>query len=257
MDPVNPRFVPDPDDSRAEMEALQREVADAARFVDDLPFPPGAVALASESSMSDEHPLVAGVDQAFLDDRAVSAVVCLRAGEVVERVHAVTDLSIPYVPGLLSFREGDPILAALANLERSPDLLVFDGSGRIHFRQAGLATHMGVVLDTPAVGVAKNLLCGRVEPNTDGRPAGWRAPVRADGDVDAPDGTVIGHAYQSRQYDSNPVVNPLYVSPGHRVSAATTVALVARLCDGYKLPEPTRLADRYAEEVKGEVTGAG
>jgi deoxyribonuclease V len=236
------------------METLQREVADAARFVDDVAFDPAAVAVTDDASLAGDRPLVAGVDQAFLDDgRAVSAVVCLRGGEVVERAHAVTDLSVPYVPGLLSFREGGPILAAFEALDATPDLVVFDGSGRIHFRQAGLATHIGVVLDVPSIGVAKNLLCGRVDGDTDGRPEGWRAPVVADDRVNAADGTVLGYAYQSRQYDSNPVINPLYVSPGHRVSAETAVGLVERLCAGYKLPEPTRLADQFADECKAKV----
>ncbi|WP_338742501.1 endonuclease V [Haloplanus salilacus] len=251
MIPACPEFVPDSSDSRAEMEALQREVADAARFDDDLGVDPAAVSLSADATLGgDDRPLVAGVDQAFLDGRAVSAVVCLRGGDVVERAHAVTDLSIPYVPGLLSFREGGPILAAFEELEATPDLVVFDGSGRIHYRQAGLATHLGVVLDVPSVGVAKSLLCGRADGETDGNPEGWRAPVRADESVDAPEGTVLGYAYQSRQYDSNPVINPLYVSPGHRVDAETAVGLIERLCDGYKLPEPTRLADAYAEECK-------
>ncbi len=253
VQPVRPEFVPDPDQSREEMEALQRAVADAATFADDFEFDPAAVSVASDASLTGDRPVVAGVDQAFLDDRAVSAIVCLRGGEVIERTSAVTDLSIPYVPGLLSFREGGPILDAFASLSVDPDLALFDGSGRIHFRQAGLATHIGTVLDVPSIGVAKNLLCGRVEADVDGRPAGWRAPVRADDRVDAPEGTVLGYAYQSRQYDSNPVINPLYVSPGHRVSAETAVDLVERLCAGYKLPEPTRLADSYADECKREL----
>jgi deoxyribonuclease V len=243
---VRPEFVPDPAMDRAEMERLQRQVAAAATFEDDFDFDAAAVG-------SDRGPLVAGVDQAFLDDRAVSAVVVLRGDTVVERTHAVTDLAVPYVPGLLSFREGGPILDAVATLEVDPDLFVFDGSGRVHFRQAGLATHLGVVLDAPAVGVAKNLLCGTLDEDPDGRPQGWRTPIRADAGVDAPAGTVIGYAFQSRQYDSRPVVNPLYVSPGHRVCAETTVDVVDRLGGGYKLPEPTRLADAHADEVKRRV----
>jgi deoxyribonuclease V len=249
MDPARPELAPDADATRAEMEALQRAVADAARFEDDLPFDPGRAGLGDP----DDRPVVAGVDQAFLDDRAVSAVVLLRGGEVLERAHAVSPLSVPYVPGLLSFREGGPIVDAFARLERSSDLALFDGSGRVHFRQAGLATHLGVVLDCPSVGVAKSLLCGDLDEPPDGRPEGWRTPVRADGRVDAPPGTTLGHAYQSRQYDASPVVNPLYVSPGHRVSADTAVGVVARYCDRYKLPEPTRLADAHADEVKAGV----
>ena len=247
MLPARPEFVPDPTQTREEMERLQREVASAARFADDFEFDPAAASLSSSRG-----PLVAGVDQAFLDDRAVSAIVVVRGDSVVERVHAVSELSIPYVPGLLSFREGGPILDAFERLETDPDLVFFDGSGRIHFRQAGLATHMGVVLDVPSVGVAKSLLCGTPQANTDGRPAGWRTPILADGRVDAPADTVLGYAYQSRQYDSRPVINPLYVSPGHRVSADAAVSLVAAYCGDYKLPEPTRLADADADEAKDD-----
>ncbi|MFB9825379.1 endonuclease V [Halobaculum roseum] len=282
-DPVRPEYLPDPALDREAMEALQRDIADAAEFVDGLPFDPASVDVCGDSDdavdlvdfggdatdgdaeappaerdqrdgdPAGDPPLVAGVDQAFLDDRAVSAVVVLRGDEVIERTYAVTELSIPYIPGLLAFREGGPIVDALATLEADPDLYVLDGSGRVHFRQAGIATHVGVLFDAPAVGVAKSLLCGTPDDPVDGRPAGWRTPVRADDSVDAPAGTTIGHAYQSRQYDSSPVINPLYVSPGHRVSAGTAVDLVAALCDGYKLPEPTRLADAYADEAKREV----
>ena len=276
MTPVHPEFVPDASLSREEMERLQREVAERATFADDFAFDSGAVGgIATDpdqSTLGDpesngvdfeqspESPVVAGVDQAFSADgeRAVSAVVATRGGEVIERTHAVEPTEVPYVPGLLSFREGGAILSALAELSVDPDLAVLDGSGRIHFRQAGIATHVGVTLDVPAVGVAKSLLCGRPRESLDDHlPAGARVVVEADGSVDAPDGTVLGHAYQSRQYD-NPErrhVNPLYVSPGHRVSAETATDLVARLCAGYKLPEPTRLADSYADERKREVDG--
>jgi deoxyribonuclease V len=262
MEPRFPQYLPDATASRAEMEALQRRVAEAASFADEFTFDPARVCVpgtnagegqtALDGTWRSEPPVVAGVDQAFLDDRAVSAVVCLRDGEVIERAHAVSELSIPYIPGLLSFREGGPIVDALAELETEPDLLLFDGSGRIHFRQAGLATHMGVVFDRPTVGVAKSLLCGRSRESVDGRPEGWRTPILANADVDAPDGRVIGYAFQSRQYDTSRKINPLYVSPGHRVSAETAVDLVSRCCAGYKLPEPTRLADAYADEVKTE-----
>ena len=249
------------------MESLQREIADTAVFEDRFGFDPAAVNVSSDSTQQSlgaaasdteapaDVPLVAGVDQAFLDDRAISAVVVLQAGEVVERTHAVTELSIPYIPGLLAFREGGPIVAALETLDCEPDLLCFDGSGRIHYRQAGLATHLGVVFDTPSVGIAKNLLCGTHRESVDDRPTGWRTPIAADDVVDCADGTIIGYAYQSRQYESaNRHINPLYVSPGHRVAAETTVDLVATLCDGYKLPEPTRLADSYADEIKSDLS---
>jgi deoxyribonuclease V len=262
MEPRFPQYLPDPAASREEMEALQRRVAEAATFADEFTFDPERVdcrhrddadqTTFGSGSRGPDPPIVAGIDQAFLDDRAVSAVVCLQGGAVVERAFAVSALSIPYVPGLLSFREGGPIVDALRALDADPDLLFFDGSGRIHYRQAGLATHMGVVFDRPSVGVAKSLLCGRPRETVDGRPEGWRTPILADSDVDLPDGRVIGYAVQSRQYDASRKINPLYVSPGHQVSAETAADLVLQCCDGYKLPEPTRLADAYADEVKRE-----
>ncbi len=210
-----------------------------------------------------DTPVVVGIDQAFRPDHdeVVSAAVAIRDGSVIEYADAVTPLSIPYVPGLLAFREGEPILAALADLSADPDLLVCDGSGRIHFREAGLATHVGVSCDLPSVGVAKSLLCGEPDEPVGERPEGWRTPIRADdsvetvttpaaGDVGGANPPVIGYAYQSRQYPNSRRVNPLYVSPGHRVSPETTVEFVAALCAGYKLPEPTRLADAHADRVK-------
>jgi deoxyribonuclease V len=264
------RFRPDPSLTREEMEALQREVAAAAVFEDDLPFDPARVG-------ADDGPLVAGVDQAFLhtrdddrEERAVSAVVVTRGDSVLERVHALEPLEIPYVPGLLSFREGNPILAAMDELETDPDVYLFDGSGRIHFRQAGIATHVGVIRDVPAVGVAKSLLCGTPAGPVDELSAGDRVPIEADEDVErvatatdgergdgsasAEPGTVIGFAFQSRKYPDSHTINPLYVSPGHRVGAETAVDLVERCGGTYKLPEPTRLADAYADELKDRLT---
>ncbi|MBV0900816.1 endonuclease V [Haloarcula salina] len=265
MEPVRPEFVPDPSLSQAEMEALQRDIADAARFEDDLAVSPARIgseptdteqATLGETCDGAEPPIVAGVDQAFVGDRAVSAIVVLRDGEVVERVHAVERTEIPYIPGLLSFREGGAILAAFAELSHEPDVILVDGSGRIHFREAGLATHVGVTLDVPAVGVAKSLLCGTPDRSLDEKyPVGTRIPITADESVETcADGTRIGHAVQTRQYDSrNRHINPLIVSPGHRVAASTAADLVEATTDGYKLPEPTRLADSYADEAKASV----
>ncbi|WP_458206446.1 endonuclease V [Haladaptatus sp. NG-SE-30] len=269
MNVVHPEFAPDASLSREEMESLQHEVADTAVFEDELHFDPASVRAGtgddaqtqlptgSDGQPTDaDTPIVVGVDQAFVGEKAVSAIVALRDGEVVERTHAVVETEIPYIPGLLSFREGTVILRAFEQLSVDPDLAIVDGSGRIHFREAGIATHIGVMLDLPAVGVAKSLLCGTVRDSPEGHMReGERVPVLSNARVSAPDGTVIGYALQSRQYD-NPEkrhVNPLYVSPGHRVSAQTGADLVWQLCAGYKLPEPTRRADAYADEVKETV----
>ena len=242
---VEDRFRPSAPDSREEMQTLQREIAESATFED-------AIAFAPESIRSGET-IVAGVDAAFLDDRAVAAVVVLQREEVIAREHAVTPLSLPYIPGLLAFREGEPIVAALEALDVEPDLLVFDGSGRIHYRAAGIATHIGLCFDTPAVGVAKSLLCGEPAAPTDALQAGERVPIKADSSMTAPNGATVGYAYQSRQYPNSTRINPLYVSPGHRLSAETACECVAACGGEYKLPRPTRLADRYADDVKAEL----
>ncbi|NIB98739.1 endonuclease V [Halobacterium sp. R2-5] len=269
MDVVRPGFLPGSDRSREEMEALQREIAAAASFGDDFEFdvadleladspvdePTAADSVSEQTALTaGDAPVVVGVDQAFVgDDYSVSAAVAIRGGRVIERAAGRAALQFPYVPGLLSFREGDAIVDALESLSVEPDVLVLDGSGRIHFRQAGIATHVGVLFDVPAVGVAKNLLCGTPrDPFDDPLPEGARVAIEADDSMDAPEGTVVGYAYQSRQYP-NPQqrhVNPLIVSPGHRVSAETAVDVVAATCTGYKLPAPTRLADRYADDLK-------
>lgn len=268
-----PQFRPDPSHSQTRMQTLQRELAMTATFTDEFTFTPSAVATDNAPSLTDGlppaqsdsggagAPVVVGVDQAFLPARdgpeeAVSAAVAIRNGAVIEYASARTPVSIPYIPGLLAFREGESLVAALDALTVEPDLIVCDGSGRIHFREAGIATHIGVLCDVPSVGVAKRLLCGTPAAPTAERPAGWRTPIRADDAIETvsgDDSPVIGYAYQSRQYPNSRRITPLYLSPGHRVSAATTVALVEALCAGYKLPEPTRLADAAAAVVKRRI----
>lgn len=262
MDVVRPAYLPDPSADRETMTALQRDIAADATFEDDGSVDPTSLAVEApidhrptDATLSNPNagPIVVGVDQAFTDDEAVSATVAIQDGQVVARSIGRAPLEFPYIPGLLAFREAGAIVDALRGLAVDPTLLVLDGSGRIHFRQAGIATHVGVLFDVPAVGVAKNLLCGRAVRSLDAPlPQGARVPILSDDSVDAPPGTVIGHAFQSRQFP-NPArrhVNPLLVSPGNRVSAATTVDAVAALGAGYKLPEPTRLADRAVDEVK-------
>lgn len=266
MEVVRPEFLPDPDRSHEEMAALQREIAATAAFTDDVSFDPADAATGetpafeadgAQSALGrregSDAPVVVGVDQAFLDEESVSAAVAVQDGVIVEHAEGRAPLEVPYIPGLLAFREGDAIVDALESLSVEADVLVLDGSGRIHYRQAGLATHAGVLFEVPALGVAKSLLCGEpTQPLDDPLPEGARVPIEADDEVDAPDGTTIGYAYQSRQYP-NPEqrhVNPLFVSPGHRVNAETAVDVVEATCTGYKLPAPTRLADSHAGELK-------
>jgi deoxyribonuclease V len=153
--------------------------------------------------------------------------------ETVETVRAERPLDFPYVPGLLSFREGPAVLAAFEKLSRLPDLAMFDGQGLAHPRKIGIASHMGVLLDLPAIGVAKSPLAVRgVEPGAE--PGHWTPWSNRKGEV-------LAAAVRTKARSK-----PLYVSPGHRIDLATAVNFVLSCTRGYRLPEPTRQAHNAA-----------
>ena len=213
------------------------------------PFPdwdrtiPGAralqVKLAKEVSLVDDFPtlrIVAGVDVGFEENGTVTraAAVLVDAKTLALVADAVVRLptSMPYVPGLLSFRELPALFAALDQLPRMPDLVMVDGQGIAHPRGLGIAAHLGVASGLPAIGVAKSILVGQ---HADvGAKRGDRAEL-------VHNGKRIGYALRSKDN-----VRPLIVSPGHRVSFATACELVLKFTTRYRLPEPTRLADRIA-----------
>ncbi|MDX1609546.1 MAG: deoxyribonuclease V [Halofilum sp. (in: g-proteobacteria)] len=179
---------------------------------------------------------VAGVDVGFeaggTVTRAAVAVLDWPRLNEVERALERRETAFPYVPGLLSFRELPAIIAALERLRTVPDLVLCDGHGRAHPRRFGIACHLGVLADLPAIGVGKTRLVGQdAEP---GRERGARAPL-----VDR--GEPVGLVLRTRTG-----VRPVYVSPGHRVSLETAAELVLAAAPRYRLPEPIRHADRLA-----------
>ncbi len=232
-------LVPDAGLSDSEMESLQFQVKETAVFET-------TVDLDDPSSLT-----IAGIDQSFIGDTALSAIVVRKENDIIERVYETTSLSIPYIPGYLAFREGPPIIQALSQLDSDPDVLLVDGNGRLHYREAGLATHIGVVVDLPTIGVAKSLLCGQYEQSIDNLSQGSQVPIYAREKVETTQREVIGYAVQTRQYESGTqTINPVFVSAGHRINGRDSVDLVLEQCAGYKLPEPIRLADQYAASAK-------
>jgi len=179
---------------------------------------------------------VAGVDISVdrVEKRGTGAVVVLSYPELelVEVAVADAPLAFPYVPGLLSFRE-TPVLREAFRQVRGPiDLLLVDGQGYAHPRRFGIACHLGLLLDVPAIGCAKSRLLGEhAEP---GASAGSRADLVHEGEV-------IGSVLRTRDG-----VRPLFVSAGHQIDLRAAESWVLRLCRGYRLPEPTRLADQAA-----------
>jgi len=176
--------------------------------------------------------LVAGVDAAFLPDRglcvAAAVVVELPGLAVVEERLARAPLRFPYVPGFLTFREGEAVLCALRTLACEPDVVVCDGQGIAHPRGFGLAAHLGVLLDRPTLGAAKSRLVG--DAGTPGPRRGDEAPLLLDG-------RPVGVVLRTRAR-----VKPIFVSPGHRMDLPSAAALALRLCGRYRVPEPVRQA---------------
>jgi deoxyribonuclease V len=181
---------------------------------------------------------VSGVDVGFDGEQALAAVVVLHYPDMtlLISITAVRQVDFPYIPGLLSFREGPTILAAWEKLTLKPDLLMFDGQGIAHPRGFGLAAHMGLWLNIPTIGVAKSRLYG----------------------VHSEVGPVLGD--QSLLYDEKNRVRtlgavvrtrekskPLYISPGHLIDLENAVTFVRACCRGHRLPESIRLADQISK----------
>ena len=185
---------------------------------------------------------VAGVDAAFADGGRVirAAAVMLDYPGLVQTGEALIErpTAFPYVPGLLSFREVPALLEALKQLSSAPDLILCDGHGYAHPRRFGLACHLGLWLDIPAIGVAKSRLTGsHDEPGPAKGDVAWLLAAKG-----ARPGERIGAVLRTRER-----VKPVYVSAGHRVSLRTALALTLACTTRFRLPEPTRLADKLSK----------
>ena len=180
--------------------------------------------------------LVAGVDVSAgrLGSRGRAAVVLLSYPDltIVEVARHETEITFPYVPGLLSFREIPIILPAFEQLSRQPDLVIVDRQGIAHPRRLGVAAHLGLLIDRPTIGCAKSRLTGTHEDPPD-RPGAWTPLLDRR--------QIIGHVVRTRAG-----VKPLYISVGHRVGLAEATEWILRCTRRYRLPEPIRAAHQSA-----------
>lgn len=177
---------------------------------------------------------IAGVDVAYSRSRAYSAAVVHDSNmNILETKTARTVISFPYIPSFLSFREADPMKAVLRRLESAFDVLLVNGHGIAHPRGIGLASHLGVELNQPTIGVAKGLLCGKVaEKETDmarvirfkGKEVGFKISVGGG--------------------------KPLFISPGNMVSLKSSLKIVLSCMRGHGLPEPLWAAHTAASASK-------
>jgi deoxyribonuclease V len=189
-----------------------------------------------------EVTLVAGCDSSFLQggDYILSVFVVLRYPdlEMIECKYHVSEVELPYIPGLLAFREMPNVLKAYEKLENEPDLIFVDGHGMSHPRKMGIATHLGVTLNKPTIGVAKKRLTGKYEePGPD---VGEVTELTRYGDV-------IGKVLRNRKRS-----NPIFISIGHKITLDEAFDWVRATSTKYRLPQPTHVADAQSKLLKKE-----
>jgi deoxyribonuclease V len=207
------------DVTEAEAVAIQRELAPQVQRTGPL-------------TLETIH-TVAGIDASYKDiGQAAVVVFSFPELQIVDQVLATRTSVFPYIPGLLTFREGPAVMDAMEKLRVQPDVLIFDGQGIAHPRRMGIAAHMGVVLGRPSIGCAKSRLTGTY---TDPGPnQGDRSPLWYRGEQ-------IGVVLRSK-----PRTNPLFISIGNLIGLELAVEVILRCLRGYRLPEPTRMADKIA-----------
>jgi len=172
---------------------------------------------------------VCGIDVSYKDLNAFCSAVIVNKNtlEIIEIVNEKSTISFPYIPGLFMLREGEPLLKIVRLLKNLFDVLLIDGHGILHPRQCGLASYVGIMIDKPTIGVAKNLLCGSVLENS----------------YVEYNKTILGYTIKKNNRKN------IYVSVGHKISLETSVDIVKKLTKKSEfIPEPLRIADIYSKK---------
>ena len=191
--------------------------------------------------LSKKPEFIAGVDAAFTEDKVIAAACLFKYPELIhmEDAYAITNITFPYIPGLLSFREGPAIMKAISKLSKRPDLVLFDGQGIAHPAGMGIATHIGVMLNIPSIGCAKSRLVG--DYTGPGNRKGGKAELKYHNKI-------IGTVLRTRDN-----VKPLFISPGNLIDMRDALEVVLKCVVKYRIPEPIRRADHLSKELKKAV----
>ena len=180
---------------------------------------------------------IAGADQAYANGKVISAIaVCdYKSMGFIENKNAVVEAKIPYKSGFLFYKDGPAIIEAFNKLENKPDVLIVEANGILHPRRIGMASHVGILLDTATIGVTKALMLGQMRGNT----------IYADKEA-------RGYGLITKEH-----ANPIYISPGHNISLKTSLEVIKKCIRlPHKLPEPLHLARKYANKIREELVGA-
>ncbi|MCF7860857.1 endonuclease V [Candidatus Woesearchaeota archaeon] len=185
------------------------------------------------SDQFDKINLVAGTDTVYIGNKLINTIVIFdnRTKEIIDRVHTCEKVTFPYVGGFLSYREAPSIVKTFSKLTKKPDLLFVRGNGILHPRMFGIACHVGLFLDVPTIGVAKNQLCGNLVENS----------------------IYIEKTCVGRGIVSKKNAKPIYISPGHRVSMKSACEITKEWLTDYKMPLPLHKAHSYASKIKNKL----
>jgi deoxyribonuclease V len=185
---------------------------------------------------------IAGVDAAFFQDKVIGVACLYTYPDItfIEESDSVTKVLFPYIPGFLSFREGQAVIRAIHGLKNKPDVIIFDGQGIAHPRGLGIATHIGVLLGIPTIGCAKSRLVGEYEEP--GYKKGKWSFLRYNREI-------VGAVLRTKDY-----VKPLFISPGHRTDLRNSIDITLTCAKKYRIPEPLRMADFISKKIKREMS---
>lgn len=182
---------------------------------------------------------IAGADVSYskVNNLLFGAIVVLSFPDmyIIEQATDCGEVTFPYIPGLLTFREGPVLTKTFQKLKGKPDLIIFDGQGIAHPRRIGLASHLGVYFDIPSIGCAKTSLIGEFKNP---------GPFKGDYEWIFKDGEKVGAVLRTKDW-----VKPLFISPGHQIDFYTSINIVLKSCLRFRMPEPLRKAHKLSREM--------
>jgi len=184
---------------------------------------------------------IAGADVGYGQNKMIGGIVVakLNSGEIIERQYSIQTVDFPYIPGLLTFREGPVLLSAWEKIENEPDVILFDGQGIAHPRRMGIATHLGLFMDKPTIGCAKNKLWGDYF---------WVGKREGDYSFLKKDNEILGVVLRTRNG-----VKPIFISPGNKIDILTSLEVVIKCRSKYRLPFPIREAHLWVNILKNQL----
>ncbi|MCX8082814.1 MAG: deoxyribonuclease V [bacterium] len=184
---------------------------------------------------------VAGADTAYYNGMIIGGIIIFEFPHlrIIERRFATLPVTFPYIPGFLAFREGPVLLKVFEKIINTPDVIIFDGQGIAHPRRMGIATHLGILLNKPSIGCAKSVLVGE-----------YLFPEKEKGRYSLlkDKGEFIGAVLRTKEG-----VNPVFISPGHKIDLLNSIDIVLKCTTIYRLPEPVRQAHIFVNELKKEI----